>query len=105
MKIAGAVPFMPLLGGLVVVVVAFTDIIVSGSAGGSMGGSVGPNRAVTDEIEGGGWVMAGEFVPEEDESEVRGARNVFRDADWEVRRRSQGRSGVLNKCGIRCSGS
>jgi hypothetical protein len=23
------------------------------------------------------------LVPEEDESEVRGARNVFRDADWE----------------------
>jgi hypothetical protein len=58
---AGAVPFMPLLGGFGVVTVVFTDIVISGSTGGSMGGSMGPKRAVTDAIVGGGWDTAGEL--------------------------------------------
>jgi hypothetical protein len=57
----GAVPFMPLLGGFGMVTVVFTDIVVLGSIGGLMGGSMGPNEAVTDAIVGGGLVTAGEF--------------------------------------------
>jgi hypothetical protein len=54
-KIAGAVPFIPPFGGFGVVVVAFTDMVVSGS----MGGSVGPNSAVTEAIVGGCHESAG----------------------------------------------
>jgi hypothetical protein len=42
-------------------VVALTDIVVSGPAGGSTGGLMGPNKVVTDAIVGGGSVTAGEF--------------------------------------------
>jgi hypothetical protein len=58
----GVVPCIPFRSWSVVVRVAFTDIVVStgGLLGGSMGTN-GPNKAVRDEMDGGGSFTTGEF--------------------------------------------
>jgi hypothetical protein len=60
---AGAIPFRPFKGGVLVVVVVFTDIVTSGGLGGRLGMlvTVGPNEMDTvlrERVELG---TAGEF--------------------------------------------
>jgi hypothetical protein len=65
LKIAGAIPFRPFGGEWVAVVVAFTDMVMSGGLGGQIGGivggAVGPNKAVTVSMDGVGFRTAGEL--------------------------------------------
>jgi hypothetical protein len=60
LKTAGAIPFKPLVGGVPVVVVVFTDISTSGASVCGLG-IIGPNEAVTELIDATGVSTAGEF--------------------------------------------
>jgi hypothetical protein len=57
----GVIPFMPFEGVVLVVVVAFTDMVTSGGLGGQMGGFVGPNEIDTVSRENVDSGMAGEL--------------------------------------------
>jgi hypothetical protein len=60
LKVAGAVPFKLFVGGAPVVVVAFTDMTMSGVLVGGLV-IIGPNEAVTVSIDTVGVSLAGEF--------------------------------------------
>jgi hypothetical protein len=60
LKVAGAVPFKLFVGGAPVVVVAFTDMTMSGVLVGGLV-IVGPNKVVTALINTVGVLTAGEF--------------------------------------------
>jgi hypothetical protein len=65
LKTVGAAPFNPFIGEVPVVVVAFTDMVMSGGLGGragaESGGAVGPNERAAAVMEWVGSVTAGEF--------------------------------------------